>query len=58
MDINDWRSLATVASFVMFIVIMRWAYSHRNRHHFDEAAQLPFMHEDHPPVAQKSEETQ
>lgn len=42
MDINDWRSVITVISFVLFVVILVWAYSRRNKASFDEAAELPF----------------
>ncbi len=42
MDITFWRVVATLASFVVFIGIVIWAYSRRNKKSFDEAAQLPF----------------
>jgi cytochrome c oxidase cbb3-type subunit 4 len=42
MDINLLRSIATVLSLVVFIVIVVWAWSDRNRSSFDEAAKLPF----------------
>jgi cytochrome c oxidase cbb3-type subunit IV len=45
LDINVLRSAATVVSFVMFIVIVWWAYAKRNRAAFDEAAALPFQSE-------------
>ncbi len=45
LDINTLRSAATVVSFVMFIGIVWWACSKRNRAAFDEAAQLPFQSE-------------
>jgi cytochrome c oxidase cbb3-type subunit 4 len=38
MDINDIRSLVTVASFLVFVGIVWWAYSARRRDAFDEAA--------------------
>ena len=57
MDITTMRIAATVISFITFIGILVWAFSRRNAARFEEAAQLPFMHEDHPPVAHKSEET-
>jgi cytochrome c oxidase cbb3-type subunit 4 len=43
MDIvNDFRSLVTLGFFIMFLGIVAWAYSARNRAAFDEAAALPF----------------
>ena len=38
MDINDVRSLITVASLVAFLGIVVWAYSAKRRARFDEAA--------------------
>jgi cytochrome c oxidase cbb3-type subunit 4 len=43
MDINDVRSIVTVASFVLFIGLVVWAWSARRRAAFNEAAQLPFV---------------
>ncbi len=45
MDINDIRSAVTVISLLMFVGIVGWAWSKRNRASFDEAAQLPFRDE-------------
>ncbi|MBG6073272.1 MULTISPECIES: cbb3-type cytochrome c oxidase subunit 3 [unclassified Polaromonas] len=42
MDINTLRSIVTVATFLVFIGIVAWAWSSRNAKGFDEAAQLPF----------------
>jgi cytochrome c oxidase cbb3-type subunit 4 len=42
MDINTLRSIVTVATFLVFIGIVVWAWSSRNAKAFDEAAQLPF----------------
>lgn len=42
MDINFLRSLTTVLSFGIFIGILIWTYSRRNRERFEEAARLPF----------------
>jgi cytochrome c oxidase cbb3-type subunit 4 len=42
MDVNDLRSIATVVCFVIFIGIVVWTYSRRNREDFEEAAKLPF----------------
>jgi cytochrome c oxidase cbb3-type subunit 4 len=44
-SVNFLRTLGTVGSLVMFIVIAFWAWSARNRERFDEAAQLPFEEE-------------
>ncbi len=41
MDINDLRSIVTVASFVTFLAIVFWAFSGRRKKAFDEAARLP-----------------
>ena len=40
--INAFRSLVTVLLFLLFLGIVAWAYSSRNRSAFDEAAALPF----------------
>ena len=42
MDINDLRTLITSFSFLVFIGIVVWAYSGRQRARFEEAANLPF----------------
>jgi cytochrome c oxidase cbb3-type subunit 4 len=46
MDINTLRSIVTVAIFIIFLGIMAWAWSSRNAASFDEAAQLPFKHDE------------
>ena len=46
MDINLLRSIVTVATFLVFIAIVAWAWSSRNAKGFDEAAQLPFKQDD------------
>ena len=46
MDINTLRSIATVVLFVVFIGIVVWAWSRKNKAAFDEAAQLPFQNDD------------
>ncbi len=46
MDINDWRSLTTVASMMMFLAIVWWAFSGHRKQAYDEAAQLPFDDDD------------
>ncbi len=42
MDINLLRSIVTVLAFALFIGIVVWAWSSRNKTRFEEAAQLPF----------------
>ena len=42
MDIMDMRVIVTVVSFVVFLLIVLWAYSGRQKKRFDEAANLPF----------------
>ncbi len=46
MDINSIRAAVTAVSFVVFIGIILWAWSARNKARFDEAAQLPFNEDD------------
>jgi len=41
MDINDLRSLVTVASFVAFLAIVAWAWSGRRQADFEAAARVP-----------------
>lgn len=42
MDINSLRSIVTVMALVVFIGIVVWAWSKKNKERFDEAANLPF----------------
>jgi cytochrome c oxidase cbb3-type subunit 4 len=42
MDIGLLRSVVTVLSLCVFVGIVVWAYSARNRAQFEEAAKLPF----------------
>lgn len=42
MDLNDLRAAITVISLLVFVGIVIWAYSRRNRARFEEAARLPF----------------
>ena len=41
-DVNTLRAATTVLSFVIFMAIVRWAWSRRRTHDFQEAANLPF----------------
>lgn len=43
MDVNDFRNLVTLLSFVLFGGIVKWAWSRRNQAGFDEAEMLPFI---------------
>ena len=45
MDINTLRIGATIACFLVFVGILVWAFSRRNKAAFDHAAQIPF-HQD------------
>ncbi|NOT16361.1 MAG: cbb3-type cytochrome c oxidase subunit 3 [Methylotenera sp.] len=45
MDINTLRILATVASFVVFVSIIIWAWKKRKTSDFKEAANLPFTND-------------
>ncbi|MEO8297759.1 MAG: cbb3-type cytochrome c oxidase subunit 3 [Burkholderiales bacterium] len=45
MDLNTLRSLVTVLSFAVFLGIIAWTFSRRNRAGFDDAASLPFREE-------------
>lgn len=45
MDINDLRSITTVAMLVLFAGIVWWAYSASHKKAFEEAANLPFDEE-------------
>jgi cytochrome c oxidase cbb3-type subunit 4 len=42
MEINTLRILATVASFIVFVGIIVWAWRRRNTTEFKDAANLPF----------------
>ncbi|MDX9943350.1 MAG: cbb3-type cytochrome c oxidase subunit 3 [Azonexus sp.] len=46
MDINDLRSLITVAGLVCFLAIVAWAYGKSSKKGFEEAANLPFAEDD------------
>ena len=40
MDVNDFRSIVTVISLLVFLVIVGWAWSKKNKAQFDEQARL------------------
>lgn len=46
MDINDFRTLATVLVFTSFMGVVWWAYGPGSKHRFDKAEQLPFADRD------------
>ncbi len=46
MDINDLRSIITVAGLVCFLAIVGWAYGKGSKKGFEEAANLPFAEHD------------
>lgn len=46
MDINTLRILATIASFIVFIGIVVWAWKRRKTDDFKDAANLPFTDDD------------
>jgi len=46
MDINDLRAFVTVLSMLVFLAIVAWTYSKRNRHAFDAIAALPLVDDD------------
>ena len=46
MDINDLRSIITVAGLLCFLAIVGWAYGKGSKKGFDEAAKLPFAEHD------------
>jgi cytochrome c oxidase cbb3-type subunit 4 len=46
MDLNTIRSILTVVAFAMFVGVVWWAYSARNKQAFAEAANLPFADDD------------
>ncbi|MDD5389650.1 MAG: cbb3-type cytochrome c oxidase subunit 3 [Gallionellaceae bacterium] len=43
MDAGTVGSVVTVVFFVLFIVIVWWAFLRGNKQKFDDAAQLPFQ---------------
>lgn len=57
MDIHMLRSLFTVLLFALFIAIVLWAWSGRNRQRFDQAALLPFADEHLAPVHATEKDT-
>ena len=54
MDINDLRVLTTVFSFAVFIGILVWAFSKRNKQGFEEAGRLPLDLDEGPTPSQRN----
>jgi cytochrome c oxidase cbb3-type subunit 4 len=48
MDINVFRGIVAAVSLAVFVGIVLWAWSSRQRERFDEAANLPFVERDEP----------
>ncbi|MEJ7931912.1 cbb3-type cytochrome c oxidase subunit 3 [Ramlibacter sp. AN1015] len=46
MDITTMRILATLFSLGTFLAIAAWAYARGNRERFDDAAAVPFQHDE------------
>jgi len=42
MDVNELRTIITSVSFLLFLIIVYWAFSGRQKNRFEEAANLPF----------------
>ncbi len=45
LDVNTIRSAATVVGLVTYLGIVFWAWSRRNQADFEQAANLPFDHD-------------
>ena len=58
MDINDVRALYSVLMFVMFIGIIVWAFSRKQKDRFNEASNLPFNEPEKPKINTKLNENQ
>ena len=54
MDINDLRSITTVAGLLCFLGIGAWAYGKSSKKGFEEAANLPFADNDDEGAASKT----
>lgn len=46
MNVNDLRAAVTVVTFMVFLAIVVWTLSRRNKAQFDEAAQVPFLEDE------------
>lgn len=56
MDVNDWRSLVTVAGLVLFLALVAWTWSSKRRSAHEAAARLPFA-DSEPGAAEASART-
>ncbi len=48
MDSGTLSGIVTVVFLVVFIGIVAWAYSRRNKERFEDAGRLPFAEDDSP----------
>jgi cytochrome c oxidase cbb3-type subunit 4 len=55
MNLIDARSLITLLSFVVFIVIVLWAWNGAQGRRFEQASHLPFLDNDLPPSPSTAE---
>ncbi len=46
MDLSNLRVIVTAISFVAFIGVVFWAYNNKQKKHFDDAANIPFLDND------------
>lgn len=46
MELSELRTIVTALSFFVFVGIVLWAYSGKQKARFDEAANLPFVDAD------------
>lgn len=53
MEPETWRSLFTVVMFVLFVLLVAWAYSARRKRDFDAASQLPLEADSNEPPTEK-----
>lgn len=49
MDVNALRIAVTIVSLIVFVGIVAWAWSKRNRKRFEEASRLVLGDENRPP---------
>ncbi len=56
MDVSLIQSIWTVVVLVLFVGIVIWAWSGKQKERFDEAANIPFAEDDMKPDYKKPEE--
>ncbi|WAC70778.1 cbb3-type cytochrome c oxidase subunit 3 [Roseateles sp. SL47] len=54
-DLNLLRAAVTLLSFVMFLAIVVWAYSKRNKQELQALGQLPFLGDEQMPEGVRHE---